>query len=566
MHPVLTVLHFGSYALPVFSYGLFFCVGLAAAAASVLGAARAERADAGACIAALGLALAGGMLGAWALNAAVQSVRLGSLSAGLAQPGIAFFGGAFGAAAAFVAACRQTGLPVAAIADRAVAGLAVAHGLGRTGCFLGGCCFGRPWDGPFAVHYLDPLAPAAVLSVGRHPTPLYEALGLSMIAVACAIRPPRSPGSGRRALGALAAYCALRFCVEFTRGDDARGVFFGGALSTSQSIAILVLLGCAVYTRRSMRSLAASAVLVLCLGAALRAGAERPAPPNLNQVEVERYAPLNLNLVEVERYAPLNLNLVEVVAIGSGWFSMGSDDADVAFAVDLCAEQAQGRSLCRPELFADEQPRHRVFVEAMRIDRTEVSQADYRRCVQHGACPPPRIAELDPRVSQPDQPATGVTWEEASRYCAWVGGRLPTEAEWERAARGNSARRFPWGRFWNSRIANLGGDGQPDAHDGYDYAAPVTALPDGRSAYGLLNMAGNAWELTADRYDREAYAKAAHVEARGDAKPEVTTDERVMRGGSWRAPAYMGRVTQRAAIKPDESRPDVGFRCAYNVR
>jgi sulfatase modifying factor 1 len=300
------------------------------------------------------------------------------------------------------------------------------------------------------------------------------------------------------------------------------------------------LVCCAVYTRRSMRRLSVTAIVVVCLGTALHAGAER--------------------------FVSAHLNPGEVVRIGDGWFAMGSDDADVAFAVELCKAQADERGLCRPELFADEQPQHRVFVEALRIDRTEVSQGDYRRCVQRGACAPLRIAEVDARVSQPEQPASGVTWEEAARYCAWVGGRLPTEAEWERAARGNSARRFPWGRFWNSRIANHGGDGQPDAHDGYDYAAPVTALPDGQSAYGLLNMAGNAWELTADTYDREAYAKAAQAEPRSGAKPNATGDERVMRGGSWRAPAYALRVTQRAAIKANESRPDVGFRCAYNVR
>ena len=371
--------------------------------------------------------------------------------------------------------------------------------------------------------------------------PLYEALGLSAIAAIYAIRPPINPGSGRRVLAYAASYSALRFGLEFLRGDQVRGVFFEGSISTSQLIAALVLVGCAVYTRRSMRSLTASAVVVLCLAATWRAGAER--------------------------FAPLSRAPSSVVAIGAGWFRMGSDDQDVSFAVDLCKEQAEEKSLCRPELFADEQPQHRVFVGALRIDRTEVSQDDYRRCVQAGACSPLRVAEVDARLSQPEQPASGVTWEEAVRYCAWLGGRLPTEAEWERAARGNSARRFPWGQRWNSRVSNHGdASGGSDAHDGYEYAAPVSALPDGRSAYGLLNMGGNAWEMTADRYDREAYAKGTAVDPQRDATAGVSVEERVMRGGSWRSPPYMLRATQRAAIQPNESRPDVGFRCAYNVR
>lgn len=241
---------------------------------------------------------------------------------------------------------------------------------------------------------------------------------------------------------------------------------------------------------------------------------------------------------------------------------MGSDDLDVAAAADLCRSQPDDAALCQAALFSDEQPRHRVYVSAYRIDRTEVAQGDYQRCMQHGECAPPRVLDSDARLALPEHPVVGVTLAEAETYCAWLGGRLPTEAEWERAARGNSARRFPWGQHWNSRVVNHGLSGnRPAPLDGYDYAAPVAAYRDGKSAYGLLNMAGNVWELTSDRYDAAFYARSAAVDPHG----AQIGDEIVIRGGSWRSPPVTQRVTQRASLKRTESRPDVGFRCAYNV-
>jgi formylglycine-generating enzyme required for sulfatase activity len=263
-----------------------------------------------------------------------------------------------------------------------------------------------------------------------------------------------------------------------------------------------------------------------------------------------------------DRVVNVALSAPAAVLIHAGSFEMGSDDNDVRFAVSLCIATADDASLCRPELFVDEQPRHRVYVSAFRIDRTEVALGDYLRCVQRGVCAPARVVDGDARLGQAQHPVTGVTAAEARRYCEWVGGRLPTEAEWERAARGIGRRRFPWGREWNSRVANHGlGVGRPGVADGYDYAAPVTAFADGRSAYGLLNMAGNVWELTADRYALDAYGKSEKVDPHGPGEG----DEIVIRGGSWRSPPHTLRATQRGAIKQDDSQPDVGFRCAYNV-
>lgn len=260
---------------------------------------------------------------------------------------------------------------------------------------------------------------------------------------------------------------------------------------------------------------------------------------------------------------PLALESPALVRIAAGSFVMGSTDADVAFALALCRQEGGAEGGCREDVFADEAPTRRVYLHAYRIDRLEVSHADWWRCVRAGACPPARVASADTRLGRPDHPVVGVTWREASAYCRWAGGRLPSEAEWERAARGGSARRFPWGHAFNTRLANHGSpSGEPDAADGYLYAAPVDGFGDGHSAHGLSNMAGNVWELVADRYDAHAYASGDAVDPRG----AVEGDKRVVRGGSWRSPAYALRVTQRAAVGEDESRPDVGVRCAYDAR
>jgi len=268
--------------------------------------------------------------------------------------------------------------------------------------------------------------------------------------------------------------------------------------------------------------------------------------------------------VAAERVVAASISIAAAPRIPAGFLQMGSDAADVEFALALCSAHAPSdeASLCRSDLFADEQPRHRVYLGSFRLDRTEVSQRAYARCVEQGACAPARVSDLDARLGQLEQPVVGVTVVDAGRYCAWTGGRLPTEAEWERAARGDTTRRFPWGNFWNDRVANHGTSPERGRQrDGYEFAAPVSAYADGKSAFGLRNLAGNVWELTADRYAADAYAKSERIDPQGP----VAGDQQVIRGGSWRSAPHTLRVTQRAAIKRDESRPDVGFRCAYNV-
>lgn len=257
MHPILTVLQLGDRQLPVASYGVMLCLAIAVASAGALRAAVRAQLDAGACIAAIGVAVAAAFAGAALLHAAVQCIRLGSLHALLQPPGLSFFGAALGAGAALTLLGPSLGLPVLAVADRAVPAFCLAHALGRVGCFLGGCCFGLPSHGPFAVRATHPLSPAAALHAPLHPLPLYEAAGLLLLAAAFAALPVRTPGSGRRVLAYAAAYSALRLALEPLRGDAVRGVFFDGALSTAQLIAAAVLIACGALWLRQRRMLPA---------------------------------------------------------------------------------------------------------------------------------------------------------------------------------------------------------------------------------------------------------------------------------------------------------------------
>ena len=252
-----------------------------------------------------------------------------------------------------------------------------------------------------------------------------------------------------------------------------------------------------------------------------------------------------------------------VVWLTSGEFVMGASDSEIAYAVELClrSRPLPIRSLgpdtdggCSARRFVFEAPRRREHVDAFGIDRTEVTHRAWRRCVAAGRCPPSRISDEDPRLAAADMPVTGITADEAAGYCAWVGGRLPTEAEWERAARGDRRHRFPWGRLYNSQLANHGRSPTgPDAEDGFALAAPVGSFPDGASADGVLDMAGNAWEWTASEPHSRDVGPGANAAV-----------YRVIRGGSWAQPPEVLRVTTRVWVPAGDHRSDLGFRCAHD--
>jgi formylglycine-generating enzyme required for sulfatase activity len=261
------------------------------------------------------------------------------------------------------------------------------------------------------------------------------------------------------------------------------------------------------------------------------------------------------------------------IALPGATFPMGSTNADLKLAQALCMREPLHEGICDRDgsylalLFRLETEAHAVTVSAFSIDRTEVSVAAYDRCVARGACNAPLYEPGDARFDRPDLPVTHVRWQDAAAYCAFAGGRLPTEAEWEYAARGAEGRVFPWGRQWASRRANHGSlaSDSTDASDGFVGLAPVESFRDGATPTGILNLAGNASEWVADLVEVQTadpnapgYPKAPVRNPRG-----AERGDHVARGGSYRTPSFYLRGAMRGVVIARPHADDIGFRCAY---
>ena len=238
---------------------------------------------------------------------------------------------------------------------------------------------------------------------------------------------------------------------------------------------------------------------------------------------------------------------LDMVYIPGGTFLQGSSAQD-AFAQD------------------DERPVHAVELEPYYIDRFEVTRAQYAACAAAGVC-------LNPVMSgacQTPQPLSGISGKkpiacvghvDAQMYCGWLGKRLPSESEWEKAARGahDSSRRWPWGDEQEAQRAAMSCVGSLD-----ECVRPVDTLPEGASPYGLHHMAGNVAEYVADYYADNYYPVSP---ASNPLQTTPTGGGFVVRGGSWRQRLSFGRVANRGSEKASSFEAvDVGFRCAQSAR
>lgn len=247
----------------------------------------------------------------------------------------------------------------------------------------------------------------------------------------------------------------------------------------------------------------------------------------------------------------------EMVAVPGGAFVMGSDAGEL-----------------------DERPAHRVELRPFFLDRDEVTVAEYRRCVAAGSCRAPRWPTEGPHADA--EPVTWVSWRDAEAYCRFAGERLPTEAEWERAARGDDGRVYPWGDSPECERANFGnyrGEGRCPRNPGRP--VEIGRFPTGASPFGARDLAGNVWEWVADRYAADYYARSPLRDPRGPAgdgddqqdgdglRREVGAPPakswRVVRGGGCCSMFGLPRASNRVAFPPDYVDEDLGFRCARDA-
>ncbi len=287
--------------------------------------------------------------------------------------------------------------------------------------------------------------------------------------------------------------------------------------------------------------------------------------------------------------------------VPGGRFIMGTSPEDLETLGAECQQAQSLREFFRDDpcmvwlnVLAMRAPRE-VQVDGFWIDRREVTVREYRACVHAGGCALAPLLEGDPRYLADGLPQVNVTRGEAAAACRWRGGRLPTEAEWEKAARGTDARTWPWGDdpgpashdrrndFNHGRplvpamaeldqvvrptAANVRTLGEPDALDGFELLAPPGSLRASDSPYGVSDLAGNVAEWVADAFSLEGFNE---LPATNPLRlPDPGRDNAMIRGGSWRDPTFLGRVDLPhyigLHIDGELRTPYIGFRCVYTA-
>tara|TARA_B100000686_G_C16761230_1_gene958841 strand:+ start:1253 stop:2056 length:804 start_codon:yes stop_codon:yes gene_type:complete len=233
--------------------------------------------------------------------------------------------------------------------------------------------------------------------------------------------------------------------------------------------------------------------------------------------------------------------LSDMARVPAGPFLMGSSPEDVDWAMRTFFAESL-------EWYLDETPGQAVYLDEFFIDRHEVTIKDYSGFIEATDKEVPKLFN-NTKFNQPNQPVVGATWQDAVEYCTWLGKRLPTESEWEKAARGTDGRRYPWGNNPDPLKGNFRGK-----KDKFYYTASIGSFPEGQSPYGALDMAGNVFEWTRDWYNPHP----------GNSQKSDMFGKKfkVIKGGSWYSDMDLARSALRGKIPPGQRSNYVGFRCA----
>ena len=270
------------------------------------------------------------------------------------------------------------------------------------------------------------------------------------------------------------------------------------------------------------------------------------------------------------------------VLIPAGQFIMGSTHQDINVFTTLCRTDCSSkagdmmgdvealrlcRGQCKPEMFDNETPMHHVYVDDYYVSRFLVTNAEYLDFVRATGRPAPRnesrsIYTLWNGSTVPkeilDHPVINVSWYDARAYCRWVGGRLPTEAEWEKASRGPDGFRYPWG----NETPTLSHANYGKSWDGSETLTPVGYYEKGKSPYGIYDMSGNVWQWTNDWYAEHYYDVSPKKNPKGPKRGRNKT----VRGGSWiNIPAVIHSAS-RVGYDPLNRIYDIGIRCAKDPK